>query len=116
MINNVNTQRPINHTLAVIDGGLNFKTKAPTPPTAPNPKLLDQVRRQSARGNIAIEPRRLTFIGSNVSSFFTTSGIQWKWGKRKSVGFFLRWQPTYTLARPPKIKPSTPCFFSIVKF
>jgi integron integrase len=44
MINNVNTHRPINHTLAVIDGGLNFKTDAPTPPTAPNPKLLDQVR------------------------------------------------------------------------
>jgi Phage integrase, N-terminal SAM-like domain len=44
MINNVNTHRPINHTLAVIDGGLNFKTEAPTPPTAPNPKLLDQVR------------------------------------------------------------------------
>jgi integron integrase len=44
MINNVNTHRPINHTLAVIDGGLNFKTDASTPPTAPNPKLLDQVR------------------------------------------------------------------------
>jgi hypothetical protein len=34
----------MNHTLAVIDGGLNFKTDAPTPPVAPNPKLLDQVR------------------------------------------------------------------------
>ena len=44
MINNVNTHRPTNHTLAVIDGGLNFKTDASTPPTAPNPKLLDQVR------------------------------------------------------------------------
>ena len=44
MINNVNTHRPTNHTLAVIDGGLNFKTDASTPPTAPNPKLLDRVR------------------------------------------------------------------------
>ena len=28
----------------MIDGGLNFKTGAPTPSMAPNPKLLDQVR------------------------------------------------------------------------
>ncbi len=115
MINNVNTHRPTNHTLAVIDGGLNFKTDASTPPTAPNPKLLDQVRQAIRTRQYSDRTGRLTFIGSNVSSFFTTSGIQRKWGKRKSVGFFLRWQPTYTLARPPKIKPSTRCFFSIVK-
>jgi integron integrase len=41
-MNSVNTYRPINRTLAVIDGGLNSKV-AP-PPTGQQPKLLDQVR------------------------------------------------------------------------
>jgi site-specific recombinase XerC len=40
----INTHRPINRTLAVIDGGLNLKNGTLTPPTAPKPKLLDQVR------------------------------------------------------------------------
>jgi integron integrase len=40
----INAHRPVNPTLAVIDGGLNFKTDAPSPPAAPKPKLLDQVR------------------------------------------------------------------------
>ena len=39
-----NTPKPINRTLAVIDGGLNLKNGMPAPSTAPKPKLLDQVR------------------------------------------------------------------------
>jgi integron integrase len=41
-VNNVNTHTPINRTLAVIDGGLNFNASV-QPPTQ-KPKLLDQVR------------------------------------------------------------------------
>jgi integron integrase len=40
----INTHRPINRTLVVIDGGLNVKVPNQSPPTAPKPKLLDQVR------------------------------------------------------------------------
>jgi integron integrase len=38
-----NTHRPINRTLTLIDCGLNFKVGVQSPPTAPKPKLLDQV-------------------------------------------------------------------------
>jgi integrase len=34
----------VNRTLVVIDGGMNFKASVQTIPTAPKPKLLDQVR------------------------------------------------------------------------
>jgi integron integrase len=44
MMETVNAPRPINLTLAVIDGGLSIKNGTLTPPTAPKPKLLDQVR------------------------------------------------------------------------
>jgi integron integrase len=39
-----NTNKSINRTLAVIDGGLNFKADVQSLPTTPKPKLLDQVR------------------------------------------------------------------------
>ena len=44
MMHTVHAPRPINRTLAVIDGGLNFKAGAQPLPSAPKPKLLDQVR------------------------------------------------------------------------
>jgi integron integrase len=44
MMETANIQKPINRTLAVIDGGLNEKVLCQLPPTAPKPKLLDQVR------------------------------------------------------------------------
>jgi len=40
----VNAHRSINHTLAVIDGGLQTKAESSLLRTAPKPKLLDQVR------------------------------------------------------------------------
>lgn len=40
----VNTQRSINCTLAVIDGGLNSTASVVLPPTIQKPKLLEQVR------------------------------------------------------------------------
>ena len=43
-MNNISTHSPTNRTLAVIDGGLNFKTGVQPPPSALKPKLLDQVR------------------------------------------------------------------------
>jgi integron integrase len=43
-VETVNAPKPVHRSLAVIDGGLNYKTDAPAPPTAPKPKLLDQVR------------------------------------------------------------------------
>jgi hypothetical protein len=39
-----NTHTPTNRTLAVIDGGLNFKAGVEPLPTPSKPKLLDQVR------------------------------------------------------------------------
>lgn len=44
MMETANTQGPINRALAVIDGGLEFKTGVQTLPTIPKPKLLEQVR------------------------------------------------------------------------
>ena len=44
MMETINTHKPINHSLAVIDGGINLKNGTPWPPTAQKPKLLDQVR------------------------------------------------------------------------
>ena len=43
-MNCLNTDRAINRTLAVIDGGVNFKADAQPLPTTSKPKLLDQVR------------------------------------------------------------------------
>jgi integrase len=40
----VNTPRPVNRTLAVIDGGLSIKPDPQSPATTQKPKLLDQVR------------------------------------------------------------------------
>jgi hypothetical protein len=44
MMETVNTHRPINRALAVIDGGLNFKADRQSLSAVPKPKLLDQVR------------------------------------------------------------------------
>jgi len=44
MINNANSHRPINHTLAVINGGIRKEIEVQTVLAAPKPKLLDQVR------------------------------------------------------------------------
>ena len=44
MMETANTQRRMNRTLAVIDGGLNFKTGVEPHLTASKPKLLEQVR------------------------------------------------------------------------
>ena len=44
MMEQVNAHRPINRTLAVIDGGLSIKNGTPALPSAQKPKLLDQVR------------------------------------------------------------------------
>src|SRR5687768_12143272 len=44
MMETVNTRRPINRALAVIDGGLNFKASVEALRTPSKPKLLDQVR------------------------------------------------------------------------
>ena len=43
-MNNVNTHTPTNRTLAVIDGGLNFKAGVQPLATTQKPKLIDQVR------------------------------------------------------------------------
>jgi integron integrase len=44
MMETANTHKPTNRTLVVIDGGMNFKGSVQTIPSAPKPKLLDQVR------------------------------------------------------------------------
>jgi site-specific recombinase XerD len=44
MMNNISTHSLSNRTLAVIDGGLNFKVDTPRPQTNQKPKLLQQVR------------------------------------------------------------------------
>src|SRR5688500_15781706 len=44
MMETVNAHKPIHHSLAVIDGGINLKNGTPRPPTGQKPKLLDQVR------------------------------------------------------------------------
>ena len=44
MMEPASTTRPINPTLAVIDGGLNFKAGVQMSPTVQKPKLLEQIR------------------------------------------------------------------------
>jgi hypothetical protein len=51
-----NTHKPANRTLVVIDGGMNFKASVQTIPTAPRPKLLDEVR-QAIRTRHSIRTR-----------------------------------------------------------
>ena len=43
-MNYVNTHKPTNRTLAVIDGGLNLKASVEPLITTEKPRLLDQVR------------------------------------------------------------------------
>lgn len=79
----INARRPINSTLAVIDGGLNFKAGVESLPATPKPKLLDQVS-QAIRTRITVpRPKTVMFIGSNGSSFSTTSVIPQKWRNRR---------------------------------
>jgi integrase len=44
MMETVKASRAINQPFAMIAGGLSIKNGPPTPPTAPKPKLLDEVR------------------------------------------------------------------------
>jgi hypothetical protein len=44
LMETTNTHRSISRTLAVIDGGSNFKATVQTQPAIHKPKLLDQVR------------------------------------------------------------------------
>jgi hypothetical protein len=44
MMETANTHKSANRALVVIDGGMNFKGNVQTIPSAPKPKLLDQVR------------------------------------------------------------------------
>ena len=44
MMETINAHKPINHSLAVIDGGSNFKAAVQTQPAIQKPKLLEQVR------------------------------------------------------------------------
>ena len=54
MLPNSDTYQKTTPTLAVIDGGLNFKAGAQPPPIAQKPKLLDQVRQAIRHGTTAI--------------------------------------------------------------
>ena len=49
-----NTHWSISRTLAVIDGGSNFKATVQTQPAIHKPKLLEQSGKRSERGSIVI--------------------------------------------------------------
>lgn len=115
MIETANTHRPMNRTLAVIDGGLNSRTGVQMPST-PKPKLLEQVR-QAIRTRHYSYMTEKAYVGWIKRFIFSiTSGIQRKWLRRKFRSFCQAWQPTRMSALQPKTKLSTPWCFFMAKF
>ena len=83
-----NTHASINRTLAVINGGLNFKVDVQKAATLPKPKLLDQVR-QAIRARHYSPKTEESYVHWISDSFsFTVNGIRPRWVKEKSRNFF----------------------------
>jgi UDP-2,3-diacylglucosamine pyrophosphatase LpxH len=115
MMNNISTHGPTNRTLAVIDGGLNFKAGVQPPPSALKPKLLDQVRD-------AIRTRHYSYMTEKAYVhwikrfiFFHNSDIQLRWLRQKLVGFFRRSQAISKSALPRRIRLLMLCYSYIKK-
>jgi hypothetical protein len=83
MVMNVDVRRQANPTLAVIDGGLNVAAGVPAISTPPKPKLLDQVCQAIRVRHYSPKTEDSYVIGSNGSSFSTTSDILRKWRNRR---------------------------------
>jgi integrase len=62
MMETTNTHRPVNCTLAVIDGGLNVKTHPQILATSTKPKLLEQVR-QAIRARHYSDKTQEAYVG-----------------------------------------------------
>jgi hypothetical protein len=85
---NADVNNPTNRTLAVIDGGLSIDAGVRPTATSPKPKLLDRVREAIRTRHHSEKTEERMCTGSNGTYFFTSSGIRWKWPRRRSANFF----------------------------
>ena len=82
----VNSHTQANHTLAVIDGGLNVAAGFHVISTPPKPKLLDQVRDAIRMRHYS--PKTVMSIGSNGSFFSQQTASRGNGGTGDSSVFF----------------------------
>ena len=83
MMTSVNTHRPTNRTLAVINGGLNVAAGVHAISTPPKPKLLDQVRDAVRMRHYSPKTEDSYVHWIKRFIFFTTSDILRKWRNRR---------------------------------
>src|SRR5215475_1397381 len=87
-MHSVNTPRPTNRTLAVIDGGLNVKAHLQRPATNSKPKLLDQVRQAIRTRHYSYRTEKAYVHWIKRYIFFHNKRIQSRWAKRRLHNFF----------------------------
>jgi hypothetical protein len=75
------TPRPLNRTLAVIDGALNIKRHSDAA-TNQKPNLLDEVRQAIRTRHYSFRTEKRTYTGSRDSSSFRTNAIRRRWLKQ----------------------------------
>ncbi len=71
-----NTHRPVNRTLAVVDGGLSVKAYPKALATNSKPKLLDQVRQVIRKRHYSDRTEKAYVHWIKRFIFFTTNGIR----------------------------------------
>ena len=93
-MNYLNTHKPTNRTLAVIDGGLNLKASVEPLIKTQKQRLLDQVRQaiRTRHYSYMTEKAYVGWIKRFISSM--TNVTRPRWANRKSQDFFPAWRAT----------------------
>jgi hypothetical protein len=95
MMETANTHRPINRTLAVIDGGSNFKAAVQAQPVI-SPSCWTKSGKRSGRGIAVQRPKTIMSIGSNGLFFSTIDGTRPRWAKKRLRNFSQASPANYT--------------------
>jgi hypothetical protein len=109
MTTQIEVRRPINRTLAVIDGGLSAAAAVQPIATALKPKLLDQVRQaiRTRHYSYMTEKAYVSWIKRFI--FFHDKRHPADMGEPEMLDFFPVWRPIQRSALPPK--PGVTCDF-----
>ena len=87
-MNYVNTHKPTNHALAVIDGGLNLKASVEPLITTQKPRLLDQVRQAIRTRHYSDRTEKAYVHWIKRYIFFLTNAIRQIWANLNLGDFF----------------------------
>jgi integron integrase len=114
-MNYVNTHKPTNRTLAVIDGGLNLEASVEPLITTQKPRLLDQVRQAIRTRHYSYRTEKAYVHWIKRYIFFHDNAIRLKWPNLKLGDFFQVLRGRGTSVPPRKIKLSMRFCFCTMK-